>query len=164
MGSDVDAFIVNFGFRNINLNVASCLEFKFLTWREFYHKFFDKGSHIIIGNHLTFPFFDTEYFFWHTNLHVAAHLYLACKAFMFSSIFTADVVQLGRQDISASFVHFAPAHGAGSSATTGRWEENVFIGKSAQQSNAWLNDQGISLVAIYDDFYITLGYEPFLSG
>ena len=90
------------------------------------------------------------------DLHILAHLYLTSQTFVLGNFLAGQVVELGREHISATFVDVALAHGAGTPASAGRGEKNTFIGKSGQQGRSGLDQERVFLVAIDNDLDVSL--------
>ncbi len=124
---DNHVFVVHLQWRYVDLNVAARLKVEDFSFGEFYYELLDEGGNVVVTNHFALPFLDAKDLFIDMNLHVLFDLDLASEAPVFAGFLAGQVVHFGRQDIAATFEYLAPAHGAGTAATTGRGEENAFL-------------------------------------
>ncbi|OQC02497.1 MAG: hypothetical protein BWX77_01165 [Bacteroidetes bacterium ADurb.Bin090] len=79
----IHIFEVNLNFGNVDLNIATGFEFELFAFGQFHYKLLDKGSHVVIGNHLAFPFLDAQNFFGNLNFKVVLHFDLASQSPLF---------------------------------------------------------------------------------
>src|SRR3970282_1039228 len=117
MGSNIDGLVVDVYRRDVDLNIAACLELKDFSGGKFHYKFFNEGRDIVVGYHFTFPFLNSEDLLRDPDLHVLLYLHLTAQPDIAEFLLAAEVPQFGGKHITATRFHNAFARCTGTAAT-----------------------------------------------
>src|SRR5690606_16605621 len=152
---DIEILVLDVVLRRFQLDITAGTEIHVLALRQLQHQFLDEGGDVVIGNNLALPLLHAEELFRHLDLHILLDRDLAGQAPAVVDLALGEVAFLGRQDIATAFQHLALALRAGTTATTGRGQEDALPGQRLQQLATGLGSNALLRVVVDLDVDIT---------
>ena len=124
-----------------------------LARRQLHLELFDKGSDVLVGDNLAFPFLDTQNSLIDLHLNVFFHFDLATQTPSFFLLFAGEMYGLGRQYLAASGEDLALALSARTLTAAGRRQVNAGFAELVQERTSCCHV--IDLVAVDGHFDVT---------